>query len=550
MTSPAVTRARLAAAALLLGVYLFGLGRVAMLPPFEGYDETGHYSYVAQVAAAGTVPARGDPMSAETEDYARRAPVPAAAGRRLSYADVATAGPEARAAVRDAAAAPTADPRWRGGAGANWEAQHPPLFYALLAPAFRWADAWSLRGRLALLRGLSYTLACGGLLCAAWAASGLGRAGRRDPQPAALAVLAPALWPILLPEWFPEMARLGNDALVCLLAGLTGLGLRLLLAGRAGLLAHAGVGAVVGVGLLTKATVLPLAAAAGLVLAGAALLAPRAERGRRLGGVACFALAAVAVAGWWYLGQFLRTGDPIGANDGVNLARGEGLWRGLQHHLSVAALLRIAYDFDLSLVWNGTWSFAVPPLASIAPMMVAAPAIAVAGMALRPRPGRALDALAPLTLALFTAALVYYSLVLIAGGGLGQPAWYLHGFAPVLWPLLAWAVEGARRSSPLRVLLAADLVYALLFLAFATACDAAVYAGCAGTRGGDRYIDVAAAALCWAEPVRLYADLSLLAWPDAAAWLLGAGFASAALGAGLGLSLLRRGPAVGEDPEP
>ena len=57
------------------------------------------------------------------------------------------------------------------------------------------------------------------------------------------------------------------------------------------------------------------------------------------------------------------------------------------------------------------------------------------------------------------------------------------------------------------------------------------------------------AALCWAEPARLHAGLSFLAWPEAAAWLFSAGFASAALGVGLSLSLLGRGPAIGEDQE-
>ena len=55
---------------------------------------------------------------------------------------------------------------------------------------------------------------------------------------------------------------------------------------------------------------------------------------------------------------------------------------------------------------------------------------------------------------------------------------------------------------------------------------------------------------CWAEQARLHAGLSLLASHEAADCLLSAGFASAALGVGLSLPLLGRGPAIGEDPEP
>lgn len=456
---------------------------------------------------------------------------------------MADAPAEAKAAARAAVASPTADTRWRPGTVANWEAQHPPLYYALLAPAFRLAEHWSLGARLFLLRGLSYGLAWGGLGCAAWAASGLGRAGRLEADPASLAALAPVLWPILLPEWFPEMARLGNDALVALLAGLTGLGLRRLLAADrapAGVAAHAGVGCIVGLGLLTKATFLPLAAAAGLVLIGKAWMPAGEGRRARLIGVAAFAAAALAAAGWWYVGQVLRTGDLIGANDGINLARGEGLWRGLQHHLSAAMVLRVLYDFDLSLVWNGSWSFVVPPLPFIVPMMVAAPLVVAVGLAARGRHLSALDALAPLTLVLFTVALGYYSLVLIAEGGLGQPAWYLHALVPVLWPLLAWGLDAARLSRLLRVLLVLDLVYAPLFLTLATVCDAAFYAGCAGTRGGDRYLDVGAAFACLAEPARLVDGLSIVAWPISALVLLGAGLAFATLGVAMSLRALVR----------
>ncbi len=31
---------------LLAGIYLIGLAHIAVLPPFEGFDETGHYSYL------------------------------------------------------------------------------------------------------------------------------------------------------------------------------------------------------------------------------------------------------------------------------------------------------------------------------------------------------------------------------------------------------------------------------------------------------------------------------------------------------------------------
>ncbi len=60
--------------------------------------------------------------------------------------------------------APPEGPRvWTPGTGDNWQAQHPPLYYALLAPAYLASKDWSLGAQLFLLRALSYAFACAGL---------------------------------------------------------------------------------------------------------------------------------------------------------------------------------------------------------------------------------------------------------------------------------------------------------------------------------------------------------------------------------------------------
>jgi hypothetical protein len=47
------------AGALLLAVFLFGVARVAALPPFEGYDEVAHWSSIQQIADDGQIPVYG-----------------------------------------------------------------------------------------------------------------------------------------------------------------------------------------------------------------------------------------------------------------------------------------------------------------------------------------------------------------------------------------------------------------------------------------------------------------------------------------------------------
>jgi len=55
---------------LLLAVALLGVAHVAFLPPFEGTDERGHWSYIQQLADTGLAPRVGAAMiSADVDAY-------------------------------------------------------------------------------------------------------------------------------------------------------------------------------------------------------------------------------------------------------------------------------------------------------------------------------------------------------------------------------------------------------------------------------------------------------------------------------------------------
>src|SRR5262245_50994510 len=56
-------------AALLLAALLIGLAHVAGLPPFEGFDETAHYSYIEQIAKTGTLPRVSDKLRQDAQDF-------------------------------------------------------------------------------------------------------------------------------------------------------------------------------------------------------------------------------------------------------------------------------------------------------------------------------------------------------------------------------------------------------------------------------------------------------------------------------------------------
>src|ERR1043166_3256924 len=152
---------------LLLGSLLVGLAHVALLPPFEGFDETGHFSYLQQLAETGRWPVRGDRMSKDIDDYLAVAPSADSTGGRWRYEAFFAAGGAKGDGGQRAIKLPPQSPRvWAPGQGENGQAQHPPLYYLLLAPAYLASKGWSLGTQLLFLRSLSYLIAWAGLCVA------------------------------------------------------------------------------------------------------------------------------------------------------------------------------------------------------------------------------------------------------------------------------------------------------------------------------------------------------------------------------------------------
>ena len=94
--------------ALLLASLLIGLAHVAALPPFEGIDETAHYSYVEQIAKTGTLPRFGDKIRQDVQDVWDSLFVTPAGPRirSLRYRNLFTADAEIIKTARQAVKAP------------------------------------------------------------------------------------------------------------------------------------------------------------------------------------------------------------------------------------------------------------------------------------------------------------------------------------------------------------------------------------------------------------------------------------------------------------
>jgi len=483
---------------LLATVALLGIAHVAFLPPFEGYDEPAHYSYVQQVADLAQIPLFGEArISRDVEDYSG----PLAQSRSSSDADQ---GRGYRAYFSSGhPALPDRVPReYRPGEGRNWETQHPPLYYLLMAPLYRLTRDWSWQANLLALRLLSWGIAFAGFVIGSLAT-------RRElaamGQPAGLGLLASA-WPLLFPEFFPEMARLGNDSLCLFFTGLAwALILRLLEAPNWRRAVWLGI--VMGLGLLTKALFLPIAAGSGAVLALAILRRP--QQGRRAD-LAIAAGIAMVIGLPWYLRNYLLFGSLVGSADLLAVQHGGGVFGLIAQHISwqiVANMARGLAVIVASFVWAGTWSRAILTPLSLAPvLLLAAMAFALwlkdigrwslehfppKWAPVRPRicdqtkesracsdsigSKHALEAAAPLFLAApVLAGLVYHDIAhnLLPGAASGTPGWYFHILAAPLALALALGWQWRR----LFVLLAG---YAVLFHVACWLGQLSFFSGCA-----------------------------------------------------------------------
>jgi hypothetical protein len=456
---------------ILLAVLLAGLAALAVLPPWEGADETAHWSYLQQVSDTGRAPSPvAGLLSGDLDTY--RGP--------RAYGDAAPYDQTGFATYRSIHQAPpmisvSRPTRFSPGAVGNWEAQHPPLYYLVLVPIYRAAHGLPFRDHLLTLRLASWLLAFSGLAIGALATAYVA------PDWAKATAPLMAAWPFMVPQVFPTLARLGNDSLCLLECSVIWL-LILLLPARPPRLATAigpvlGLGGVVGLGLLTKAFFIPI----GVGLAGYLVFAAWREGVlvKGLGAAAIMLVVAAAIGGWWYVGQYAVTHDLTGGTDFLALKRQGGLGAGLDKNYSVAALARGVAAMLATFAWTGTWSLARPPeIFILGPVLLVGAPLVNWLIGLRKLPTLAW---APLFLiAPMMAGLGYHIVAFVAltGRGASTPGYYLH----ILAAPLAFAVAlGWRRG----LLLPALWVYTALFTVAAWTLEVSMFGGCAAKLADD-----------------------------------------------------------------
>lgn len=362
---------------LLLAGYLFGLGHIAIMPPFEGFDETAHLSRVIEEAhGSGTEPAQK--ITQSVYDYALYGPMPVGwiFNGDMHAGDPLYKGPHhaheqflaypkffadaEKVKFYQSAYEEQAFPRaYQASPQQNWQYQHPRLFYYGMAALTAFIPPLPLAGLFLVLRFLCFSMGFGGLVIGLLATRRhLALTGHRAPDSVFVFMAA---YPFLLPSFYADMARLGNDSLCLLLIGIAWALLLSLLRNVHHLAACLGIGAAFGLCLATKTLTLPFVAASLLVLLIYFILHP-AAKGKPLllclkpafviGAAFALVIAGLSYAGFWQEVQIsppdsLHAGGPqpletgIGAQFFSLCARGLGFM-----------LISIPYLFN-------TWSLTI-----------------------------------------------------------------------------------------------------------------------------------------------------------------------------------------------
>lgn len=503
-----------------VAILLIGIGFVAILPPFEGFDEPAHYSSVRQIADTGTIPLFGSSyIDRAVEAYEQHAPMPWGAGKppfdKTGYMTYQSFFADA-AAVRyykRYGNAPASD-RFAPGVKGNWESQHPPLYYALMAPIMRATEGFSLLTQLFTLRLASFVLAWGGFVIGWLAARSY--EGASIPSGIAAEYL---YFPFLLPVFFTEFGRVGNDSLCLLLLGpIFGLTLAICAREKGGGAKSLSVGLLLGLGLLTKAFFLP-------ILAGyACFMGIRAWQARdekelfnhRLAALGLTTIPALIVGGGWYIYDFVAFGSPTGSGDSIYLARHGGFLANLLRHFSLSVPISRIIDIAVSWPWAGSWSLVhvAPALHIPLVILTGMAAIAYVMYARRYRLGEPIW-LAAWLLVPFLAGLLYHVFVVFALGTSGTPVWYLDILAPFLALAFSCGFERLWRYSIGPPLIMLGLVYAACFLGIALWSQMALFAGCA-VKNSDKLYQFTGHSFCLDRFSEITENLSVIAWPRVA----------------------------------
>ena len=334
------------------------------------------------------------------------------------------------------------------------------------------------------------------------------------------------LYPLVLPMFFPEFTRIGNDCLCLFLVGVTAFLLSKWLKDENNKRLSVAIGVVLGLGLLTKAFFIPIIAALGAFLLVRIFSDkhPGTIRSAHWKNLMLIFLPALLIGGGWYAYKFIAFGTLIGSADAITLANQGGLVAGLKQNFSLYAVVRGLVAVFKSYLWAGTWSLTKLP----AILFIPSTALVILGfgafvLQLKHRPLKDIAWLPVLLFVFFGGSLFYHVFIGVALSGTAQtPGWYLHILMPWVAPVLGIGISSLLEIRHFKPFFIGLLLYAVLFQIMALWAQVALYTGCA-IKTDDSFYAFPGHFFCLNQVPILVDRLSVLGWPVLAAVGFGGG---------------------------
>jgi hypothetical protein len=463
-----------------LALFLIGFGYIATTPIFEGFDETAHFSRIKELSRFPENAFKKESFIDQSV-FEYEGPVSYSSGAPPYSSDFTydnffkdkknienyVAQYRTNEFSREFVPSSTS----------NWQIQHPPLYYLTSSIVYKISDPSSLLDHFVILRIFSYLLALTGIFFAMLAARRiLNESSKKKFSSTNIGLL---VYPLIFPMFFPEFARIGNDALCILINGLIMYLLSFQIKNKLDLKISFLVGCMLGLGLLTKSFFIPITIA---ILSLYLFIYIKKKDSVLLKHILAILFPVFLIGGFWFFNHLSM------GTESVELNQKGGLLNGLNSHFSISSLLRGIVVPLVTFFWAGTWSLVRLPFILYIPLFFAALLI-IFGFyrSTKNEIQKVISTLAIFIFSLIYLGLIWHVLVTMALGSVAtSPGWYFHILMPFFLPLISLACSFLIQTKKLKIIFGFLITLCGLFHLIAIWSNLSLFSGCS-FKGESKY---------------------------------------------------------------
>lgn len=342
----------------LVSILLIGIGYISILPPFEGFDETAHYSRLRETKDHPLAIIKKE-SSLDVAVVKYKGPMPYSSGKPpfdegFNYQKFFSDEGSLRDYIKNYWQTPM-NISYIASSDKNHQYQHPPLYYLLLAPLT--IKSIPFIYQFYMIRVVSLVMAIAGVFFGLLALRNIFKSNGNKKELAS-SLFGFMIYPIIFPMFFLEFARIGNDSLCLLILGLifyicTVKSVALYSRNKSIL-----IGCLLGLGLLTKALFIPITGAILFFIT-----IQNFTNGinfnvifKLLKKLSLIIFPVTIIGGSWYLFKIITYGDLGLGSEVIELGSNGGVFLGLIRNFSLVGFIRGLLVPIVSFTWAGSWS--------------------------------------------------------------------------------------------------------------------------------------------------------------------------------------------------